>query len=82
MPDRDLRVNLGRLELRVSEHLLDEPDVGAAFKHQRRAGVAEQMAGPGLADLALVDVVADKLGQAVRLEGLPSVGQENRAVVR
>ena len=50
--DRDVRVDLRGGQVGVAEHLLDEADVGAAFQHQRRHRVAEQMARSGLADLA------------------------------
>jgi len=42
--DRDLGVNLRRRELGMTQQLLDEPDVGPAFEHQRGAGVPEQVA--------------------------------------
>ena len=42
--DRDLGVNLGRAQLGMTQQLLDEPDVGPAFEHQRGAGVPEQVA--------------------------------------
>ena len=51
----DPGVDLGRLELGVAEHLLDEADVGAALEHQRRHGVAEEMAAAGLVDAGGLD---------------------------
>ena len=42
--DRDLGVNLGLAQLGMTQQLLDEPDVGPAFEHQRGAGVPEQVA--------------------------------------
>jgi hypothetical protein len=44
--------------LECFEHLLDEPDVGAVFQHQRGHGVAEQVTGSGLADLRWGDIAA------------------------
>ena len=40
---RDVRVELGRGEIRMPEHLLDAAEVGAAFEQMRRERVAEEM---------------------------------------
>ena len=53
--DGDLGIDLRGLQVLMSEHLLDEADVGSALVHQRRHRVAEQMAGAGLAQLGGVD---------------------------
>ncbi len=54
-PDGDVGIDLRRLQLHMAEHLLDEADVGSVLVHQRGHRVAEQMAGPGLAQLGRVD---------------------------
>jgi hypothetical protein len=41
--DADMGVALGGVELAVTKHFLDVADVGAAFEHQRREGVAQQI---------------------------------------
>ena len=79
--DRDLRVDLGRVEPRVTEHLLDEADVGAVLQHERRHGVAEQMAGARLADPRRVDDAAHELREAPGVERLAVVVEEERAGV-
>ena len=66
----------------MAEQLLDEADVGAVFEHECRAGVAEEMATAALADFGRVDVVPRELRQAVQLEGVAHVGEEDRAAVR
>ena len=39
----DMRVPLGRPEIRVSEHLLDRAEIGPALEQVRREGVAEEV---------------------------------------
>jgi len=48
--DGHLGVELCGLELRVSEELMDRSDIGPVLEHLRRAGVAENLAGPALLD--------------------------------
>ena len=79
--DRDLRVDLRGGEIGVSEHLLDETDVGAAFEHQRRHRVPEQMARSGLAELRSEDVRAHRIAQVVPAERLALRREEHRAVI-
>ena len=66
----------------MAEHLLDEADVGSAFEHQRRHRVAEQVAGPALADLRCLHVVRDVWLRRFELERFARVGQEDGVVVR
>ena len=40
----DVGVDLSRVEARVTKHLLDKADIGAAFEHERGHGVAKDMA--------------------------------------
>ena len=61
LANRNLRVNLCRRQISVSEQLLDKADVRAVLVHKRRTGMAEQMTGSLLADLGGLHVVADKL---------------------
>ena len=67
-PDGDLGVNLGRREFGVAEHRLDVAEIGAAFQHDRREGVPEQMTRPLFRDPAGLDVVPHELRQAVQEE--------------
>ena len=61
LADGDLGVNLRRVDVGVTKQLLDKTDVGSALEHERRAGVAEEMARAALADLGAVDVAAHQL---------------------
>src|SRR5258708_6795100 len=45
--DRDMRIDLGRRELRMAQHLLEIADVGAGIMHQRRHRVAKDVHAPG-----------------------------------
>lgn len=74
LSDGDLGVNLGGVELGMAEELLDVADVGPVLQHQRGAGMAEQMAGAGFADLGRVDMAAHQLRHAVRCEGFAKAG--------
>lgn len=42
LPDRDLRVDLRAPDVGVSQHLLDETEVGSVSAHQDRHDVVEQ----------------------------------------
>ena len=48
--DRDVRVDLGRRELRMAQDLLQVADVGAGVVHQRRHRVAEDVDAARLRD--------------------------------
>ena len=74
-------VNLGGFEFGVPEHLLDEADVRAVLQHERRAGVAEQMASAALAQVGRLHVPAHQLGQPVRGEGFAQAGEEQGRVL-
>jgi len=77
--NRHRRVNLGRLETGVAEQLLDVTDVGPVLQHEGGAGVAEQMAGTGVAQVGLADVGGDEMGEVARMQRAVSVpGQEQR----
>ena len=49
--DADVGVDLGGVEPGMAEHGLNVADVGAAFEHVGGATVAEEVAGPGFADM-------------------------------
>lgn len=51
-------VDLGGGEAGVAQQLLDEADVGPALQHQGRGRVAEEMAGPGLAQARRAHITA------------------------
>jgi len=53
LADVHVGVNLGGVQARVSEHLLDVTQVGAVLQQERRHRVAEQVATADLADAAL-----------------------------
>jgi len=78
--DREMRVELRRLELGVIEQGLDHPRVGSVLEHVRRAGVPEEVATARLADVGRVHVVADHLREPVRREGLAQVRQKQGVV--
>jgi hypothetical protein len=80
--DRHVRVALRRGELRVTEHLLDEADVGAPFQHQRRHGVAEEVARPTLAKLRRLHIAPHQGTEVVRVERVTPGGEEQGAASR
>ena len=61
----------------MSKHLLDKADVRAVLQHQRRHGVAEQMAATHLIDVSLFDVFLNRSGYFVRIEHLAGLIQEH-----
>lgn len=65
----------------MAEHGRDEADIDAVLQHERRHGVAEEMAGPALADAGGVNVEAHDLGQPKRVYGGAARGQEERAII-
>src|SRR5205085_3739089 len=66
--DADTGVALGRFETDVAEHLGHVADVGAAFEHEGRDGMAEEMAAPLLVDPGDGEVLADLAREPVRAE--------------
>lgn len=79
LADRYLGIDLGGRELAVSQHRLDVADVCTVVQHQGRHGVAEDVAGAGLADPGLLDVFLHQVGQTVLVEGLAVFVQEQGA---
>ncbi len=72
-------VALGGVQIGMSEHLGDVPDVGSAFEHECCNGVAEQVAAPVLVDAGGGQVVAHPAAQPVRAER--SAGRREEEVV-
>ena len=66
-------IDLRGLKIGVAEHRLDVARVGAAFEHQRRHGVAEQVTRAMLADIGLLDVPAHQFGEIVDGNGSPAL---------
>ena len=65
----------------MSEHLLDEADVGAAFEHQRGHGVAEQVTGAVFADTGSCPRSPNQLGEVVRMNASPALVEKDRPVI-
>jgi hypothetical protein len=47
LPNRDLRVNLGRIELGMTEHGLDVSRVGSIFEQRNSASMPHAYLAPG-----------------------------------
>ena len=80
--DVHVRVNFGGAEPGVPEHLLDVEDVGAAFEHERRHRVPEQMATAALPDPAFFDVGVNEIADDAGRDALAVSAVKNRARVR
>ncbi len=76
--DADLCVDLRGLQLGMTEHGLDEADVGSVLQHQRGHRVTEQMARATFADVGRIDVFTDHLSQPVCCEPFAKMSQEQR----
>ena len=68
--DGHLGVYLCRFEAGVAQHLLDEADVGASFKHQCGHGVAEDVTGALPVDTRLSDIIAHQGADVLKAQGL------------
>ena len=77
-PDRDVRVNLRRLQTGVTTLLLDVTDVRAMLEHERGAGVPEEMAGTGLAESGADDVARHHGRQVAHRQRRALLGHEER----
>lgn len=80
--DRDLRIHLRRLQVLVAEDRLDEADVRAAFVHERRHRVAEEMTRSYFPEIRLDHMRAHGPRQMIAAERLALRRQEHLAVVR
>ena len=63
--DAYLGVDGGGFEFFVTEELLDEADVGSAYKHVGGAGVPQEVAGAGASDVGGFDVFAHHAAEDV-----------------
>ena len=79
---RNLGVDLSRPDIGVAEHLLNEPNVGSIFMHQRSECVPKQVTRAGLSDFRLQNVSADEIRHMVAADGLPFPTQKQRRTDR
>src|SRR5438067_10785525 len=77
-----VRVELGRGQIRVAEHLLDAAQVGAALEEMSRERVAQQvgMDAPGLEPRALGEAAEDQEGAGAGQRASLRVQEELRPV--
>jgi len=80
--DRDFGVNRRRVELLVSEQLLDEADVGPVFEHVRGATVAQHVAATFAFEPGLPQPGGHHARDDVGIEGLAVAGEEQRRRAR
>jgi hypothetical protein len=80
--DRNVRIDLRGIEPYVAKHRLDVANVRAAFEHQRRHGMAEDVTCSTLADPRRFYVLPSQPAQVVRREWGPILGKENNTVIR
>jgi hypothetical protein len=71
--------DLRRLQVRVAHHGLNEPDIRAAFQHQRRHRVPKQMASALLTHARFLHIPAHYPGQVIQRERLAGIRQEHYA---
>ena len=57
----DVRINLGRRDVDVSQHLLDRSEIRTALEEMRRKGMAESVRRNGLRDSRLPNVFSENL---------------------
>ena len=79
--NRDLGIDLGGVEVGVTEHGLDEADVGTVLQHVGGHGVAEEMAGTLYVESGLLDVAFDPGSQGVASKGVAMVVEEEGSVI-
>ena len=82
LADVDVGVNLGGVQPRVSEHLLDVTQVGAVLQYQRRHRVAEQMATAALLHAAGLHVAVNQVSEHAGCQPASTDAQEHFALVR
>ena len=78
---RNLGVDLSRPDIGVAEHLLNEPNVGSIFMHQRSECVPKQVTRAGLSDFRLQNVSADEIVIWSRLMACPSRLRNNAELI-
>src|SRR5215210_4222648 len=64
--DRDVGVNLGRLQAAMAEHELDVPKVASIFQQARGEGVPEKMATAAFADGGFLNHGVDPRAEPIR----------------
>ncbi len=77
-PYRNLRVDLRRLDIGVTENLLDVADVCPVLVHQCCHRVAEQMTCAALAQLGAGDITSHNPRQVVAAEWHSVAAQKHR----
>lgn len=80
--DRHLRVDLRRRQIAVTEHRLDETDVGAVIEHQGRHSVTEDVACTRFVDASRLDVFLCEVRQTITVKGLAVLVQEQVTRIR
>ena len=76
----DLRINLRGIEAGMTEQFLDRAEVRAVLVQVRGAGVPEEMATAGLADLCRVDHAAHPVAEVIRIEPAAVAAEEERGL--
>ena len=79
--DRDMGVNLSRLQFAVTEHRLDVAQVAAVFQKQRGEGVPEEMTRADFADLRFADDLTDLAAEPAGSDALAERVEEEGAFV-
>ena len=74
--DRHMRIDLGRRDVCMPEHILDHPDIRTVLMHQGRRRMPEEITGTRLADAGAADVLGHDPGQLVLPELLALVVEE------
>ncbi len=77
-PDCSLGVELRRLDIRMTEHLLNTANVRSILVHQRCHRVTEQMARATLAQLGAGDITSHNPRQVVAAEWHSVAAQKHR----
>jgi hypothetical protein len=72
----DLGAELGAGDARVTEHLLDEADLGATIEHQGGHAVPEEVTAASLAHTGVVDIIADQLAEPVQADLIAAGAEE------
>lgn len=75
-----MRVNLRRGQVGVTEHGLNEADVGATFEHQRGHGVTEEMARAALAEIGGIDPEARQVREMVGRQPFARARKEHHVI--
>ena len=77
--DTDVRVDLRRVEPRMTEHLLDAAKVGATLHHVRGASVPEEVAAAASADACLAQDAPHQVAERLRVEAGSVASEEEDA---